>query len=325
LIAGYFPISVDKLKLDCGKFKPGNQFYFKILHEQYPLFETISVGNNLKRRQTVGTTDIPMKVLIAGGDSKEIVRAIYKDVTGEEPCDFVNIDINNLQNYINRIKTYNSNPTNLRNLRDATLILIVAKENLGNLPQIVNESAFGRRYYRGLNLQSCSKEVRLAALGPCWAVDISNSVFNWRYAKFHKEGQKLLINTKTYLQDKDRIRKKLAQAVFGNTQKYSVETVKRVMTAISFGARGETNSWYRNAAGAWVQGSISEIIKSPELRRKMFAFSDIEFSMPEFMHTCLHPLSISLPPCHFDWMVACIHLRWMIYIIPNTWACHCGA
>lgn len=284
LLAGYFPISLKSLQNACGKFKPGNQYYFKILHEQYPLFKIVSVGNNLKRRQTVATTDIPLEILMAGGNKKEIVRAIYKDVTGDEQCDFASIDTQNLTNYINRLKTYDTNKTNARNLRDAVLILTVAEQNEGTLPQIVNESEFGRRYYRGLNLQSCSRDVRHAALGACWSIDISNSVFNWRYSNFHKDGQHLLINTRAYLTDKDRMRKKLAYAAFGNTEKYSIETVKRVMTAISFGARGETNSWYRNNHGQWVQGSISEIIKSPELRKTLFQFNDIEFSMPGFMH-----------------------------------------
>ena len=284
LAADYFPISLRQLQNECGKFKPGNQYYFKILHDKFPLFKVVSKGNNLKRRQTVAETDIPFDILLASGDQKEIVKAIYKDVTGDEECDFVEIAEQNLQNYINRIKTYDSNKTNLRNLRDAKLILMISKQNEAILPQIVNESRFGRRYYRGLNLQSCSKEVRHAALGACWNVDISNSVFNWRYSNFHKDGKELLLNTRSYLLDKDRIRKKLAYAVFGNTKKYSIETVKRVMTAISFGARGETNCWFKNGSGQWIQGSISEIIKSPELRKEFFAFEDFEFSMPGFMH-----------------------------------------
>ncbi len=284
LLLGWFPISLKKLQEECGKFQPNNQYYFKILHEQHSLFTVVEKGSNLKGKQTVAQTDIPLDILLAGGNAKDIVRAIYKDLTIEDAVDFVKIDVQNLQNYINRQKTYATNETNARNVRDAQLILITAKSNEHTLPMVVNESAYGRRYYRGLNLQSCAKEVRHAALGPVWSVDISNSVFNWRYSNFHTEGQPLLINTRTYLQDKDRVRKKLAKATFGNVEKYSIETVKRVMTAISFGARGETNSWYRNEHGQWVQGSISEIIKSPELRRQFFNFKDLEFNMTEFMH-----------------------------------------
>jgi hypothetical protein len=286
LLLGWFPIGLKNLQNECGKFKPGNQYYFKILHQTHPLFTVIETGSNLKGKQTVAETDIPLEILLAEGDAKTIMKAIYKDIDPTNPpeIDFVSINIQNLTNYINRQKTYSVNDTNARNLRDAGLIKIVAIENEGQLPMVVNESAYGRKYYRGLNLQSCSREVRHAALGPVWSVDISNAVFNWRYSNFHQDGRHLLINTRCYLQEKDRIRKKLAFAVFGNAEKYSIETVKRVMTAISFGARGETNSWYRNELGHWIQGSISTIIKSPERRQAFFAFKDLEFSMPEFMH-----------------------------------------
>ena len=279
-----FPISLKTLQLNCGKFKPGNQYYFKLLHQHHPLFKEVNKGSNLTGKQTVATTDIPIDILLAGANSEEVIAAIYKDITPETEFDFVDINISNLKNYINKVKaTYKSSESKLKNLRDAGLILLIAQANNGVLPQVVNESAFGRRYYKGLNLQSCSKEVRLAALGSCWGVDISNSVFSWRYSMSHAEMQPMLKETRTYLLDKDRIRKKLAYAVFKNVRKDSIDNIKRVMTAISFGARGETNCWYRSNTGAWIQGSISQIITSPALRKELFAFVDHEFSMPQFM------------------------------------------
>lgn len=285
LVLGLFPIALDKLRVECKKFKPGNQYYFKLLHAAYPLFTIQEKGSNLKGKQTVADTHLPLDILLAGNDRAELIKAIYKDIDPTNPpeIEFAEIDIQNLKNYISRMKTYDKNKTNTKNIRDANLIQVVAEETNGCFPMVVNESAFGRKYYRGLNLQSCSKEVRHAALGSCWSMDISNSVFNWRYSQFLDQDKPLLINTRTYLLDKVRIRKKLAQATFGNTSKYTIDTVKRVMTAISFGARGETNSWYRNELGHWVQGSISEIIKSPALRKALFTFNDMEFSMLEFM------------------------------------------
>ena len=286
LILGFFPIALDKLRVECKKFKPGNQYYFKLLHEAHPLFTIQQIGSNLKGKQTVANTDIPLSILLAGNDKSAIVKKLYKDIDPLNPpeIEFAEIDIQNLKNYINRMSTYKTSKTIEKNITEAVIIKIIAEETDGCLPMVVYESAFGRKYYRGRNLQSCSKEVRHAALGSCWSIDISNSVFNWRYSEADKSLQKLLPNTRTYLLDKDRIRKKLAHATFGNTAKYTIDTVKRVMTAISFGARGETNCWYKNELGHWVQGSISEIIKSPDLRKELFAFNDMEFSMPQFMH-----------------------------------------
>jgi hypothetical protein len=96
-------------------------------------------------------------------------------------------------------------------------------------------------------------------------------VVNWKYSMMSPETQQQLTYTREYIQDKNRIRKQLASLVFGNTKTHSIDTIKRIMTAVGFGARGETNSWYRNSTGAWTQGSISEILYSRELRNRLFA------------------------------------------------------
>lgn len=285
LILGICPVSFDALRKECGTYKnPTSKYYFKELNALHPLFKVVQKGSNLTRKQTMVEPDIPIEILVAGTSQQEIVQAIYKDFDPESDIDLINIDTANLTRYIKKMKQDYNKTIKDKNILHASLIVKVAEAFNGVLPQVIHESNFGRKYYRGLNLQSCSKEVRHAALGKCYSVDISNSVFNWRYSNFPKDGQKLLINTRCYLLEKDRIRKHLAQATFGNTEKYSINTVKKVMTAISFGAKGETNSWFKDATGAWTKGSISEIIKSPEYRKRFFEYEGIDFSMKEFMH-----------------------------------------
>lgn len=261
-----FPISTRALMDECGRYGKPQKYWFPLLHKHFPMFKVITQGSNLKGEQTVATTDIPLDILIAGQDVGAIFKKQYADVNFEDPTqyDIAPINIKNLENFI-------SKSTNQTHTATAKLILLIAQATGGNLPMVIHESSFGRKYYRGTNLQSCAKVVREAALGPCWSVDIENAVVNWKYSMMSKETQHNLTYTREYIQDKNRIRKQLAELVFGNTEKHSINTIKQIMTAVGFGARGETNCWYRNSTGAWTQGSISEILYSKELRNRLFS------------------------------------------------------
>lgn len=273
-----FPLSLEQIKREIGRFgKQGTQeYWFPLLHTHFPMFKTVTKGNNLRGEQTVATTLIPLDVLIAGQDVDAIFERVYKDLdfSDNTQYDLAPINLKNLKNFIART-TDDSYRTQAR------LIHMIASATDGALPMAISESSFGRKYYKGINLQSCSKTLREAALGPCWSVDIENAVVNWKYSMMSAETQQQLTYTREYIQDKNRIRKQLADLIFGNTNTNSINTIKRVMTAVGFGARGETNSWYRDATGAWTQGSISEIIYSKELRNKLFTDSWMMHFMSE--------------------------------------------
>lgn len=260
-----FPISTHQLHKECGRYGKPQQYWFPLLHAHFPMFTIVTKGSNLRGEQTVARTQIPIDILIAGQDVGALFDQLYADVDMNDKTqyDLAPINVKNLENFV-------SKTTNANHLSTARQILLIAQATNGQLPMIVHESNFGRKYYRGLNLQSCAKVVREAALGPCWSVDIENAVVNWKYSTMNDDTQAKLTYTREYIQDKQRIRKQLALLIFGNTEDYSINTIKRIMTAVGFGARGETNCWYKTSTGAWTQGSISEILYSKELRTKLF-------------------------------------------------------
>jgi hypothetical protein len=268
------PFSLARIRNQLGRYGKPQRYWWDWLHSNFPLVKVISKGNSIQGVNSMVEIDIPIDILIAGQNSKDLVDALYAKFDANTEVHAAPINLRNLDNYIRATTAENNpNPTIQNNLKTARIIYMVAKhfeEQTGQaqLPQIVNYSSFGRTYYKGVNLQNIHKTVREAALGPCYSVDINSSVFNWKYAvsPFKQE----LTYTRELIQDKDRIRKHLAQVVFGNTSDYSIKTVKRILTAISFGAKSETRCWFKNDQNQWTQGAVSEIIHSKELRDVLF-------------------------------------------------------
>lgn len=268
------PFELTRIRKQLGRYgKGGKGYWWDWLHQNFPLVKIIKKGNSYQRGVTVVQIDIPLNIVLAGGDSKQIFESIYSKYDADSEVHTAPINTRSLKNYIASTAAENSiNETIQKNLKDARLILAVAEHCDNQLPQIVNRSQFGRTYYQGLNLQTVHKTVRHAALGNCYSVDINTSVFNWKYSvvPFQQE----LSYTRELIKDKTRIRKTLAQIAFGTTDAWAVEIIKKTLTAISFGARGETGgSWYKDQYGNWTQGSISEIIRSKEIRTRLFADS----------------------------------------------------
>ena len=265
------PFSITRIRKRLGRYgKGGKGYWWDWLHQNFPLVNILSVGNSIKGVNSMAQPkDIPLDILLASGNGRDIVEALYKDFDDDADIHLAPINTYSLENYILATTAENNlNPKIQTNLKQARLILMVAKQCNNQLPQVVNYSAFGRTYYKGLNLQNVHKTVRHAALGACYSVDIDASVFNWKYAMvpFNQD----LTYTRELIQDKTRVRKRLAQLVFGNTNDHSINTIKRVLTAISFGARAKTRCWFKNESNKWTQGAISEIVYSKELRELVF-------------------------------------------------------
>jgi hypothetical protein len=142
------------------------------------------------------------------------------------------------------------------------------------IPQIVSESEFGRRYYRGLNLQNCPKVVRNAALGKSFQYDLHASVFAWRYATAKKINPSIkLPYTLEYLDEKDQRRKQLADALeIRVSNKSKIEIIKQLLTAIGFGSRvGNDGVSWVDKTGTRQYLAIAKIIKTPAAREKLLA------------------------------------------------------
>lgn len=266
---GQVPFNITRIRKQLGRFGNRNSqtYWWDWLHRQFPLVDIVAKGNSIKGVSSMAQPKIPLDIILASGNGKELVEAIYAQY-GDADIHCAPINTYSLENYIlATTEERNLNPTIQNNLKDARIIFSIAKECKGLLPQVVNYSAFGRTYYKGVNLQNVHKTVRHAALGAGYSVDIDSAVFNWKYAMVSFQDE--LTYTRELIRDKQRIRKHLAQLVFGNSTLRSIKTIKKVLTAISFGARAETRCWFKKH-NRWTQGSVSEIIYSKELRDKLF-------------------------------------------------------
>lgn len=263
------PFNITRIRKQLGRYGKPQRYWWDWLHANFPLIKIIKKGNSIQGVSSMAEPrDISLDVILAGANGKELVDALYSQF-GDDDIDVAPINMYSLENYILATTAErNLNPTIQNNLKQARMILTVARECKGKLPQVISHSAFGRTYYKGLNLQNVHKTVRHAALGACYSVDIDSSVFNWKYAMvpFQQE----LTYTRELIQDKKRIRRQLADLVFGNSSERSIKTVKQVLTAISFGAKSETKGWFKNTDNKWTQGAVSEIIYSRDLRDTLF-------------------------------------------------------
>ena len=281
ILQNHVPFNISRVRRSLGRYGPRKQYWWDWLHANFPLITVIKKGNSLQQMNSIIESKLDLDILLASQDNRYVIDELYRDFDQNTTVHYARIDQRNLANYIAGTNaSQHTNKTILENLKMARLIQMIAEATEGVLPQIVSESKFGRTYYKGPNLQSVHKEVRHAALGPCYAVDVNSSVFNWKYSVV--DFQKELIRTRELIQDKVRIRKYLAQLLFGNTEKRTIKTVKQVITAIGFGARGNGGAArWQDSSGVWQDSAIKKIIRSDAIRQRFFEDSWVKEFMAE--------------------------------------------
>jgi hypothetical protein len=268
---GLIPIEWRALRTRCGRYgSRGNESYwFDWFQEHYPLLEKITEGYKFGKQGTLtmARTTIDIEILLAGQDPAEVFKAYYGNQDSNVDIDLCPIDQRSLANYILANKAIQKRTTTLdENLKSAKTILLIsqAPQCFGFLPQVVSESDFGRRYYKGINLQTAPKIVRQAALGECHQYDIEASVFTWKLDFVKSQYEIKLPATLDYLEYKNHHRTRLAEMIFGSKGKGYVNYIKQAITAIGFGAR-KTNAVWMGENGKWCKTALREIIKSPTL------------------------------------------------------------
>ena len=145
------------------------------------------------------------------------------------------------------------------------LIAQAAQESTGQcvMPNVISESQFGRKYYKGPNLQNTPKIVRHAALGTCHEYDIESSVFAWKYSLFkeicREENENVpMPATLEYLDYKRAKRRQLARIVFDSDEDGYVDIIKEAITAIGFGAPARATGFV--ARGKYDPSALNTII-----------------------------------------------------------------
>ena len=288
VIGNQIHLSLRPLMHKLGRYKSKagkDQYWLYWFEENAPLYKIVKKGYNVRgvsKEMSMIETTIPLEILVAGNNTEETVRSIYENYDVDNtPCDDVEIDIQSLEAMIRHARYYleNENPnlpkaqTIKRNIVDALLIKAVV-EKLGVLPQLQNPSEFGRMYYQGLNLQNVHKTVRHAALGDCTSFDISSAVFAWKHKEaaqiLNSEGMpqeeidKMLSYTAEYIELKSQMRNKYAQLVWENTYPQSINRIKQVFTAISFGADATKTCWWYDENNQRQVTAIHDIIRSED-------------------------------------------------------------
>jgi hypothetical protein len=272
---GQLPIEWEKLRIKLTKNR--NFHYLDWFHTNFPLFKIVRTGYpgtltmieplyELTLAATAQTSAEAFQYLY-DKEQREIIGAWADSNCTNELVDWVPINVRSLEAYIKSNLAAAETSTKAhyidtltRNLVYARSILLIAKqfESIGmepGIPQIVSESEFGRRYYKSLNLQNCPKTVRHAALGHCFQYDLNASVFAWKLNKMKELDPSVkLPYTMEYLDEKNARRNMLADVLdIPLSKAYKVELIKKVITAIGFGAKE----------------SLGNIIKSPEARKQL--------------------------------------------------------
>lgn len=299
LTSNYTFISLDRLWTKEFQYKNKRYYVWNEFKDLRPFFVVLEdkKGNGRKKltnqqqglQYTLNSEVFIMNqklidFLIDTADVNELVSMFYGELTPEliDTVEVVPVDISSLTGFIENTQNelarakYNNNPkheaTLYRNLRQAKYVKIISEffftaYNDYVLPQIPNPSPYGRVYYKGINIQNISKEVRAAALGDHVAYDLNAAVYAIKLmmAKRVLNDQGIsdigkYTYTKEYLDSKSQIREKLANhlVAYRTAGGDSVKLVKDAITAIGFGARIGGGSW--KIDGEWHTTSIEDII-----------------------------------------------------------------
>jgi hypothetical protein len=253
----------------------GQRFYAFKTFQSFPerILVPIQIGTNLTEELTMAELNYKLEeLLIAQGDAAELFQELYKEFNDlpDEDIDFIPIDQFSLDSFIkgnlNQDRTDPAHAKRVNNyLYHALRIQLIARAANGQMPHVINESQFGRKYYRGPNLQNTPKIVRLAALGTCYEYDVESSVFAWKYSWFtdicrSQNDQVPMPATLEYLDHKSALRRRLARAVFDSTEDGYVNIIKEAITAIGFGAPARTSGYVVN--GTYEPTALSTIIRA---------------------------------------------------------------
>lgn len=290
--SNYMYVSLSKMFDECSTFnyKKTKYYIWKEFHDIRPFFNTTDEKGNGRKKSTNNfeknskvyiMNQKLLDLLIDTCDTTELVVMFYGNVD-PSTLETVPIDIRSLTNFIKNteleIQKTDKNSKHegklLRNLRQAKYIKIISEFFFDAyddyvLPQIPNPSPYGRVYYKGINIQNISKEVRSACLGDHYSYDLNAAVYAIKLMMVKQILKQNNIDefghftyTKEYLEFKDAIRQRLSLHIKSYPQ--PIKLVKEAMTSIGFGARIGGGSW--NIDGEWHTPALDDIIMNREER-----------------------------------------------------------
>lgn len=265
----------------------------------YPLFKVLVPGSNLsaaanpyERNTKVQILNKRLIAMILTERSPRVVFEELFDGVDLSDADPIAIDMENLNNYIGNTQHELTKSPNQalrakleKSLYQAQLIYKVgeyteAEAGMAYLPMVQSPSAFGRTYYKGLNIQNVTKQVRSAMIGAHYQYDMNAAIYAVKLALYNKlnGGENNLVDTelgtytRDYLRDKNVIRNRLARDHFNELNlpwESKVKMVKNALTAIGFGARTTGGYWYDENG---IKGpALDQIMSNKESRQRFMA------------------------------------------------------
>lgn len=295
---GLTHISTQKLFDKCSRFRvKGKSFHvWNEFKDIYPLIVVISKGSNVKPTDKPYEKNTLVRVvnerflamLLEEKAPKTVFDHFYKNEDLDQPgVATVPIDMENVERFIGNclLKLEDATATKLReklqsNLWQAKLVHKIGQHTEAEtgeafLPMVPSPSPFGRTYYKGLNIQNVSKQVRSAIIGRHYQYDMNAAVYAIKLLLYGiiNGGDNNLIHTpkgtytREYLRRKNEIRNRLARACFAGTDiphETALKAIKNALTAIGFGAKTGAN-FYPTQNGMKAT-ALGEIILSPDAR-----------------------------------------------------------
>ena len=274
-----------KAQIMSGSFRV-NKIRYSVWNEFYnlqPFFYDIDTGSQYKKRNTrIYMNQKLIDMLIDTGDTNELINEFYGSCDPDilHP---VKIDIKSLTSFIDHtteeLKHVNNDKHEdklRRNLRCAKYIKLISTffvDAYGDyvLPHIPSPSPYGRNYYKGINLQNVSKEVRAAALGNHHVYDLNAAVYAIKLYLacdlLHDKGidhYGKFTYTKEYLDSKSNIRLQLAKHIVAYPD--PIKLVKEAITAIGFGAKIGGSAYPID--DKFVLPALNDIIKNKDDRNR---------------------------------------------------------
>lgn len=277
---GLYNLALDKIREALGRYTlNGKKYYWREWFDRQPfsLYTVMTKGSNMTEKNTMVKLNFD---LASAGEiahwTRELIEANFPagDVDGYW---YTSIDSTSLTAYIKSTqaalkagnydtKTEEFTPLNKHqratyqeNLKIATAIEVLTEE--GKLRQAVKQSAFGRLYFKGINLQNCHTTVRHAALGDCHSYDLVSASQAWRMHECQKIQPDSYPYTSELLSNRNLFRRRVAHIM--GTQ--NMDLAKQVLTAIGFGADITDSPW--PSGDSYKLPALRDILTDEQLTR----------------------------------------------------------
>jgi len=233
-------------------------------------YKIVYEGNNLTGKVSFVTLNFEMKNILLLKDAEQMVVKMYDgiDLTDTSLVDITPIDKHSLESFLKGNTNFKRQNEKIQEYNNQARQIKLVSDYLGGVfPQVISESDYGRRYYKGFSLQNVSKIIRNAALGDNYEYDLNSAVYSIKLNYAAEITDKKFTHTSEYIElagkYKDAIRKRLALDCFDTNEndKYfenRVKVIKHAITAIGFGAT-KTGHGFFDKKNNWQHSSLFDI------------------------------------------------------------------